>query len=125
MLRHLRVAFDDFNGFDATQRVVWDLSALGIGSATGVRPRRHAGTADFTEIRQPWLQAVVMQWARTGGVADLPHGAHRPRLASGRVGHGPVAVHRRPDCTIPSDPPAPQEAPPTQQIHSVRPDRGC
>ncbi|MET9661486.1 DUF6262 family protein [Streptomyces sp. NPDC006510] len=71
MLRHLRVAFDDFNGIDATQRVVWDLPALGIGSATGVRPRRHAGTADFTEIRQPWLQAVVMQWARssnpTGG----------------------------------------------------------
>ncbi|MFE6684752.1 hypothetical protein [Streptomyces sp. NPDC057729] len=71
MLRHLRMAFDDFNGIDATQRVVWDLPALGIGSATGVRPRRHAGTADFTEIRQPWLQAVVMQWARssnpTGG----------------------------------------------------------
>ncbi|MDT2006899.1 site-specific integrase [Rhodococcus opacus] len=65
MLRHLRLAFDHFNGIDPTERTVWDLSALGIGSATGIRARRNAGTADFAEIQQPWLQAVVMQWARS------------------------------------------------------------
>ncbi|MFF0746683.1 hypothetical protein ACFYVL_40475 [Streptomyces sp. NPDC004111] len=33
-LHYLRVAFDEFNGIDPTQRPVWDVAALGIAAAT-------------------------------------------------------------------------------------------
>ncbi|MEV0446220.1 site-specific integrase [Streptomyces spectabilis] len=64
ILRYLRVAFDEFNGIDPTEREIWDLPALGIGTNTR-RVRRRAGTADFTAIRQPWLRDATMEWARS------------------------------------------------------------
>ncbi|MBL3805910.1 site-specific integrase [Streptomyces sp. BRB081] len=63
-LRYLRVAFDEFNGIDPTQRPVWDVAALGIAAATK-HGRRRSGTIDFTQIRQPWLREVTMEWARS------------------------------------------------------------
>jgi integrase len=89
-LRYLRVVLDELDGIDPTQRPVWDLAALGIATAT-TRGRRRSGTADFTQIRQPWLRDVVMEWAR----ATRPTGHQLSvRLASCR--HASRALSVRP-----------------------------
>ncbi|MGW3983559.1 tyrosine-type recombinase/integrase [Streptomyces mirabilis] len=89
-LRYLRVALDEFNGIDPTQRPVWDLAALGIATATR-RGRRRSGTADFTQIRQPWLREVTMEWARS----TRPNG-HRLSVRLQACTHASRALTVRP-----------------------------
>ncbi|WP_406296513.1 site-specific integrase [Embleya sp. NBC_00888] len=92
-LRYLRVAFDEFNGIDPTRCPVWDVAALGIATATK-RGRRRSGTIDFTQIRQPWLREVTMEWARstrpTGHRLSVRLTActHASRALSVRLGEG-------------------------------------
>jgi Phage integrase family len=89
-LRYLRVAFDEFNGIDPTHREIWDLPALGIGTAT-TRGRKRAGTADFTQIRQRWLRDVIMEWARS----TRPNG-HRLSVRLQACTHASRALSVRP-----------------------------
>jgi integrase len=61
----LKVALDDFRGIDPKDKTVWDLAAAGIPSRfTATGRRRAAGTADFAQIRQPWLRRAALEWAR-------------------------------------------------------------
>ncbi|WP_406279312.1 tyrosine-type recombinase/integrase [Nocardia sp. NBC_00881] len=63
--RILDGAVDQFRGIDPTDRLVWDLTAVGIYSVRSANGRRRrSGSLDFGQITQPWLRDLVMQWAR-------------------------------------------------------------
>ncbi|WP_405481243.1 tyrosine-type recombinase/integrase [Streptomyces anulatus] len=58
---------DRFMGIEPTDKLVWDMKAVGYES-----PTRRAGKAsnrarlvDFSVIAQPWLREAVMEWARS------------------------------------------------------------
>jgi integrase len=61
-------AFDQFRGIDATLKLVWDLRTVSqqIPSLKkGVSPLRNPSSLDFGQVRQEWLRAMLMHWART------------------------------------------------------------
>jgi hypothetical protein len=65
IIRAVRLATLGFRGVSPTDGDVWDLTAVGLTSQSLSGLRQHAGTADFTQIRQPWLRETLKEWART------------------------------------------------------------
>ncbi|MFB8406529.1 tyrosine-type recombinase/integrase [Streptomyces sp. NPDC055912] len=58
---------DQFMGIKPTDKLVWDMKAVGHPTAhrkDGPRGNR-SGTVDFSVIKQPWLREAVMEWARS------------------------------------------------------------
>lgn len=61
----LRTEFDRFRGIEPTDKLVWDLRAVKLPSRDRREgPRVNAGQADFTQVSQPWLREILMEWAR-------------------------------------------------------------
>lgn len=61
-------AFDQFRGIDPARKLVWDLRTVSqqIPSLKkGVSPLRNPSSLDFGQVRQDWLRAILMDWART------------------------------------------------------------
>lgn len=63
-------AFDQFRGIDPAGKLVWDLRTVSqqIPSLKkGVSPLRNPSSLDFGQVRQEWIRAILMHWARTAG----------------------------------------------------------
>lgn len=61
----LQAGLDRMNGIEPTDKLIWDLNLVGIASDASPTGRRiNGGQIDFTDIAQPWLQSILMQWAK-------------------------------------------------------------
>ncbi|UJW32445.1 site-specific integrase [Saccharothrix sp. AJ9571] len=98
LLRQLRwsisLAYDQHRGISPTDKDVLDLPAIGLRAHSWTRQRVARGTADLTEIPQPWLRELVRVWvdAERPAVRDLGPTLRAATLAgqalSGRPGGG-------------------------------------
>ncbi|MFD7338493.1 tyrosine-type recombinase/integrase [Streptomyces violascens] len=63
----LERAHERFLGIEPTDKLVWDLKAVGHPSKyrTAGPPGTRASKVDFSTIKQPWLRETVMEWARS------------------------------------------------------------
>ncbi len=59
--------YDRFRGVEPTDKLVWDMKAVGYESAyrKGGKASIRAQSVDFSVITQPWLREAVMEWARS------------------------------------------------------------
>ncbi|MEU9606350.1 tyrosine-type recombinase/integrase [Streptomyces sp. NPDC048057] len=59
--RVVTAAFDRFKGMDPADRLVLDLSELGVRGTHG-KPTHRPIALDVSEIRQPWLRQLMVSW---------------------------------------------------------------
>jgi integrase len=80
--RDLGAGFEKFRGIDPSQRLSWNLMALGThmpSALTASGKRRNAGEVDFAPVRQEWLRNALMHWARTA--SPLSREVHKRVMA--------------------------------------------
>jgi hypothetical protein len=58
----VRLGVDEFHGIGPADKDVLDLRALRLKSRSRSGHRLQAGTADLTQIPQPWLRDLLTTW---------------------------------------------------------------
>ncbi|MFE4381269.1 tyrosine-type recombinase/integrase [Streptomyces cyaneofuscatus] len=74
----LQQGYERFNGIAPTDKLIWDMKAVGF--ASGHNTKRPPGTrtpiVDFATVKQPWLREAVMEWARSTRPANTRFRKH-------------------------------------------------